>query len=291
MTDSYGIITAELYLPKLYISQSEFEEKKKISKGKITIGLGQKEMSFVSHLEDVNSMALTVLRRLLERTKIPEDQIGKLEFASETLHDKSKSSKTILMQLFKNNKNIEGVTNINACYAGTAALFNCISWGKAEGRGRYSIVVTSDIAVYDTISAQPTAGAGAIAMLLGPNPVFEIEPFRFSQFEDKYDFYKPHLEKEAPVVNGKLSIRLYNDILIKCYEGLKNLYLKEQGKDLTLNDFDYFLLHCPFSKQVEKAFLKLFFTEIMKKKYGTNNPKIVEFFNKNPDYKNRKVEK
>ena len=85
-------------------------------------------MSFVSHLEDVNSMALTCLRNLILWTKIPEEKIGKIEFATETLHDKSKSSKTILMSLFKN-KNIEGVTNLNACYGGTNALLNCLAWG------------------------------------------------------------------------------------------------------------------------------------------------------------------
>lgn len=113
-------------------------------------------------------MALTVLRKLIERTKISEDMIGKLEFATETIHDKSKSSKTVLMKLFKN-KNIEGVTNLNACYGGTAAILNCIAWGKCEGRGKYSIVVMSDVAVYDTLAAEPTSGAGAVAILLGPN--------------------------------------------------------------------------------------------------------------------------
>lgn len=75
-----------------------------------------------------------------------------MEFATETLHDKSKSSKTILMNLFRN-KNIEGVTNLNACYGGTAAIFNCISWGKTVGKGKYSIVVMSDVAVYDKLSS------------------------------------------------------------------------------------------------------------------------------------------
>lgn len=161
-------------------------------------------MSFVSHLEDVNSMALTVLRRLLERTKLQDNEIGKLEFATETLHDKSKSSKTILMKLFKN-KNIEGVTNLNACYGGTAALFNCISWGKTEGKGRYSIVVMSDVAVYNDIRAEPTGGSGAVAILLGPNPLIELEEYRYSYFDDAYDFYKPHMSSEYPLVDGKLS--------------------------------------------------------------------------------------
>ena len=75
-----------------------------------------------------------------------------MEFATETLHDKSKSSKTILMNLFRN-KNIEGVTNLNACYGGTAAIFNCISWGKTVGKGKYSIVVMSDVAVYDKLNS------------------------------------------------------------------------------------------------------------------------------------------
>lgn len=180
-------------------------------------------MSFVSHLEDVNSMALTVLRRLIEKTKINEEKIGKIEFATETLHDKSKSSKTILMKLFKN-KNIEGVTNLNACYGGTAALFNCIAWGETRGQGKYSIVVMSDVAVYDNVNAEPTGGAGAIAILLGPNPIITLERERFSFFDDEYDFYKPNMEVEYPIVNGRISTKLYLETLSKCYAGMKKLY-------------------------------------------------------------------
>ena len=56
------------------------------------------------------------------------------------------------MNLFWN-KNIEGVTNLNACYGGTAAIFNCISWGKTVGNGKFSIVVMSDVAVYDKLNS------------------------------------------------------------------------------------------------------------------------------------------
>jgi hydroxymethylglutaryl-CoA synthase len=107
-------------------------------------------MSFVSALEDANSMACTVVRRLIQRLKIDEYKIGRIEIATETLSDKSKSTKTVLMRMFKN-KNIEGVTNLNACYGGTAALINCINYGNSEGKDKYSIVITSDIAVYDNI--------------------------------------------------------------------------------------------------------------------------------------------
>lgn len=56
--------------------------------------------------------------------------IGRLEVGTETPVDKSKSIKSMLMRLFDNcdNKNVEGVDSINACYGGTAALFNSIAW-------------------------------------------------------------------------------------------------------------------------------------------------------------------
>ena len=107
-------------------------------------------MSFVSSLEDVNSLACTVVRRLITRLNLDENKIGRIEIATESLNDKSKSTKTVLMRMFKN-KNIEGITNLNACYGGTAALINCFNYGNSEGRDKYSIVVTSDIAVYDTV--------------------------------------------------------------------------------------------------------------------------------------------
>lgn len=107
-------------------------------------------MSFVSSLEDSNSMACTVVRWLITRLNIDENKIGRIEIATETLSDKSKSTKTVLMWMFKN-KNIEGITSLNACYGGTAALINCINYGLAEGQDKYSIVVCSDIAIYDNL--------------------------------------------------------------------------------------------------------------------------------------------
>lgn len=56
--------------------------------------------------------------------------IGRLEVGTETPVDKSKSIKSIMMRLFSiyGNNNIEGVDSTNACYGGTAALFNSIAW-------------------------------------------------------------------------------------------------------------------------------------------------------------------
>lgn len=58
------------------------------------------------------------------------DQIGRIEVGTETILDKSKSVKTVLMQLFENagNTDVEGIDTINACYGGTAALLNSFAW-------------------------------------------------------------------------------------------------------------------------------------------------------------------
>lgn len=41
--------------------------------------------------------------------------------------------------------------------------------------GRFGIVVATDIAVYDDGPARCTGGAGAVAILVGPNPKLAFE--------------------------------------------------------------------------------------------------------------------
>ena len=128
--ENVGIIAMEVYFPSQYVDQAELESFDGVSKGKYTIGLGQDKMGFCSDREDVNSLCLTVVQSLLEKTATSYMDVGRLEVGTETILDKSKSVKTVLMQLFEEsgNTNIEGVDTTNACYGGTAALFNAVNW-------------------------------------------------------------------------------------------------------------------------------------------------------------------
>lgn len=125
-----GILAMEVYFPSQYVDQSELEAFDGVSKGKYTIGLGQSKMGFCSDREDINSLCLSVMQRLVEKSGISYTDIGRLEVGTETIIDKSKSVKTVLMQLFKEsgNTNVEGIDTTNACYGGTAALFNAVNW-------------------------------------------------------------------------------------------------------------------------------------------------------------------
>jgi hypothetical protein len=63
---------------------------------------------------------------------------------------------------------LQGVDNVNACYGGTAGLYNAINWIESRAwDGRYAMVVASDEAVYAEGPARPSGGAGAVAFLVG----------------------------------------------------------------------------------------------------------------------------
>lgn len=82
---------------------------------------------------------------------------------------------------------------MNACYGATNALINALNWiSSSHWDGRYAIVVASDLAVYEKGPARCTGGAGAIAMLIGPNGKITFNKERFSYMDHRYDFYKPN---------------------------------------------------------------------------------------------------
>lgn len=194
-----GIVGWSVYVPRNYVSQKDLESYDGVADGKYTIGLGQSNMAYAGPNEDIVSMMLTATQSLLERSGVDPTEVGRLEVGTETLVDKSKATKTSLMQLFGDASDVEGVDTINACFGGTNALFNALHWMSSTAwDGRYAIVVTGDIAVYEAGPARPTGGAGVIAMLVGPDApiVFDVSAPRATHMEDAYDFYKPQLTSE-----------------------------------------------------------------------------------------------
>ena len=115
---------------------------------------------------------------MLEKYNIDPRSIGRLDVGTETIIDKSKSVKTVLMDLFQSsgNTDIEGVDSKNACYGSTAALFNAVNWVESSSwDGRNALVVCGDIAIYAEGRGRPSGGAGACAMLIGPNAPLALE--------------------------------------------------------------------------------------------------------------------
>lgn len=65
-----GILGVEIYFPNRYVDQGELEDYDGVSKGKYTVGLGQLKMGFCDDREDIHSLCLTVVQKLMERKKI-----------------------------------------------------------------------------------------------------------------------------------------------------------------------------------------------------------------------------
>ena len=200
-----------------------------------------------------------------------------MEVGTETILDKSKSVKSVLMQLFEpsGNTNVEGVDNVNACYGGTNALFNTVNWVESSAwDGRDGLVVAGDIALYKKGNARPTGGAGCVAMLVGPDAPLVLEPgMRGSYIAHRYDFYKPDLASEYPIVDGQYSLRSYAEALDACYEAYnKREAQKSQqvngastssssSQETPVDRFDHMAFHAPTCKTVQKSYARLLYND------------------------------
>ncbi|KAH8666670.1 hydroxymethylglutaryl-CoA synthase [Xylariales sp. PMI_506] len=271
-----GIKAIELYFPSQYVEQAELEKFDGVSAGKYTIGLGQTKMTFCDDREDIYSLALTATSKLIKNYNIDVNNIGRLEVGTETILDKSKSVKSVLMQLFGDNANIEGVDTVNACYGGTNALLNTVNWFESSGwDGRDAIVVAGDIALYAKGNARPTGGVGCVAMLLGPDAPIVVEPgLRGTYMSHVYDFYKPDLASEYPYVDGHYSLNCYTQALDAAYRayskreaqlvnGHANGHATDGPVKTPLDRFDYLAFHSPTCKIVQKSYARLLYHDYL----------------------------
>jgi hydroxymethylglutaryl-CoA synthase len=186
------------------------------------------------------------------------------------------------MQLFQpsGNTNVEGVDTVNACYGGTNALFNTVAWVESSAwDGRDAIVVAGDIALYKKGNARPTGGAGCVAMLIGPDAPLVIEPgLRGSYIVHAYDFYKPDLTSEYPIVDGQFSIRCYTEALDNCYKAYNareeklhpktgvngvNGHSEQKELETPLDRFDFLCYHSPTCKLVSKSYARLLYNDYL----------------------------
>ena len=238
---------------------------------------------------DIYSLALTAVSSLFRKYSIDPASIGRLEVGTETLLDKSKSVKSVLMQLFEKSGNfdVEGVDTVNACYGGTNALFNAVNWVESSAwDGRNAVVVAGDIALYKKGNARPTGGAGCVAMLVGADAPIAFEPgLRGSYITHAYDFYKPDLTSEYPIVDGQFSIKCYTEAVDACYQTYNSREQKVKARlngstngshaevETPLDRFDHMCFHAPTCKLVSKSYARMLYNDFLA---NPSNPLFAE---------------
>lgn len=205
-----GIEKISLYVPKKYISTEELAKEKNIDKNKYLIGLMQYKISITN--EQIVDMGLKSAMDILEN--IDKNDIGLVIFATESSNDLSKANSIIVASKLNLPKNIRCIEFKQACYSGTAALLMARDYVKCHNKK--VLIIMSDIAKYGIDSpGEPTQGAGSISLLVSNNPnIAVINDYSEAIYDDIYDFYRP-INKEYPIVDGKLSIEIYKKMFFE----------------------------------------------------------------------------
>ncbi|KAF9900731.1 hypothetical protein BX616_002514 [Lobosporangium transversale] len=212
-----------------------------------------------------------IVQNLVEKHNISYKDIGYLEVGTESIIDKSKSVKTVLMSLFEESGNydVEGIDTKNACYGGTAGVFNAVNWIESSSwDGRLALVVAADIASYAEGPARPTGGAGAVAVLIGPNaPIVFDQGVRATHMNHLWDFYKPELASEYPTVDGHFSNTCYIRSVDACYSLFTKKFSKRHSPNpdqlIKNEDLDFVAFHAPNCKLVQKAYGRLAYNDML----------------------------
>jgi hydroxymethylglutaryl-CoA synthase len=234
MNVSIGIDALSFYSPRYFLDLTRLAAVRGVDPSKYQVGLGQFQMAIISPLEDIVTMALEAASDIVSGH---EQDIDLILFATESGFDFSKASGIYVQQLLKLNPFARVLEVKQACYGATGALQLAVDHIRLHPN-RKALVIASDVAWYGfQTPGEVTQGAGAIAMLVRANPRIAVVHSGKFYTENNADFYRP-LGSEVPVVDGKLSIRSYRDVLKKV--------APEKA-------FEYICFHQPFATMADKA--------------------------------------
>ena len=232
-TGSYRLALADI-APRLGADPAKYHK-----------GLGQEQSSVVGSDEDPVTMAAAAAKKIIDRAGT--EGIRTLMFATESGIDQSKAAAVYVHELLGLPSNVRSVELKQACYSATAALQFAAALVARNPKEKV-LVVASDIARYDLDSAaEPTQGAGSVAMLVTANPrILAFDGPTGVCTREVMDFWRPNHRTQA-LVEGKLSISAYIDAVQGAYEDFR-----DQG-GVDFGDIDFFSYHQPFTKMAYKA--------------------------------------
>jgi hydroxymethylglutaryl-CoA synthase len=264
MKTPVGIEALAVAVPHRYLDIEELARARGVDPAKYTAGLGAREMAVVDPGEDAVALAATAAHRLLTRHAVDPARIGLLVVGTETGVDHSKAVASHVQGLLGLPRAMRVYDAQHACYGGTAGLMAAVEWlASGVGKGRAALVIASDIARYERLSAgEPTQGGAAVAMLVSETPdVLALDVgLNGSCSMDVYDFWRPHGRKEA-VVDGHYSISCYLDAISGAYRQWREnaraagvvTGASAGGAGLPSEELARVLYHVPFCKMAKKA--------------------------------------
>ncbi|HXH40759.1 MAG TPA: hydroxymethylglutaryl-CoA synthase [Thermoanaerobaculia bacterium] len=221
-----------------------------------------KEKTVALPYEDPVSFGVNAARPLIDALSPEEkDSIQMVISCTESSFDFGKSMSTYFHKLLGLNRNCRLFEVKNACYSGVAGLQIAVNFVLSQtSPGAKALVIATDISRFMTVEggdaltedwsfAEPSGGAGAVAIIVSETPhVFQIDVGASGYYGyEVMDTCRPVADSEAG--DADLSLLSYLD----CYEGAFREYAKRvEGADLT-STFGYLAMHTPFGGMVRGA--------------------------------------
>lgn len=221
-----------------------------------------KQKAVALPFEDPITFGANAARPIIERlTTVERSRIELLVCCSESGIDFGKSMSTYLHDYLGLERNCRLFEVKQACYAGTAGLQMAMNFVLSQvSPGAKALVVATDISRFfvtegseamtqDWAFAEPSAGAGAVAMLISDQP----HAFRADVGANGYYGYEV-MDTCRPVPDGEagnadLSLLSYLD----CCENAYSEYARRVTSSDYAKTFDYLTFHTPFGGMVKGA--------------------------------------
>ncbi|MCI4166711.1 hydroxymethylglutaryl-CoA synthase family protein [Bacillus spizizenii] len=221
-----------------------------------------KEKAVALPYEDPVTFGVNAAKPIIDAlSEAEKERIELLITCSESGIDFGKSLSTYIHEYLGLNRNCRLFEIKQACYSGTAGFQMAVNFILSQNSpGAKALVIASDISRFliaeggDALSedwsyAEPSAGAGAVAVLVGENPeVFQIDPGANGYYGyEVMDTCRPIPDSEAG--DSDLSLMSYLD----CCEQTFLEYQKRVPGASYQDTFQYLAYHTPFGGMVKGA--------------------------------------
>jgi polyketide biosynthesis 3-hydroxy-3-methylglutaryl-CoA synthase-like enzyme PksG len=272
-----GIEAMNAFAGSAYVNVEELAGHRKLEVTRFR-NLLMKEKTIALPYEDPITFGVNAAKPLIDALS-PEDKdrIEMVISCTESAFDFGKSMSTYFHKLLGLNRNCRLFELKNACYSGVAGVQTAINFILSQASpGAKALVIATDIARFikmegedalmqDWSFFEPSAGAGAVAMIVSETPyVFQIDVGANGYYGyEVMDTCRPVPDSEAGDVD--LSLLSYLD----CCEGSFLEYKKRvEGADFA-GTFGYLAMHTPFGGMVRGAH-----RDMMRKMVKASPPEI-----------------
>ncbi|MCG8615752.1 MAG: hydroxymethylglutaryl-CoA synthase family protein [Desulfobacterales bacterium] len=256
-----GIEAMNVYGGAAYLDVEELAAHRQLDNQRFE-NLLMKEKTVALPYEDPVTFAVNAAKPIIDA--LSEDEKNRIEMVitcTESGIDFGKSMSTYVHDYLGLKRNCRLFELKNACYSATAGYQNALNFIlSGTSPGAKALVIATDISRFivvdggDALSedwsfAEPSSGAGAVAMLVGDSPVVfqsDIGANGYYGYE-VMDTCRPVPDSEAG--DSDLSLMSYLDC---CERSFKEYCKRVDGVDYQ-NTFQYLTFHTPFGGMIKGA--------------------------------------